>query len=137
MEIRNYKTILEDVEVYKDKDGDCFLSLKYNVENTDGSVDQFVFPSVLLPISDHSFSISNDYVFGAMTINCGFGDLPIIKGNVKLPNGKTAKDVFFTKQQIKEAPAKEMTLDEIEKQLGYPVKIVAEKKSETKKKRVI
>lgn len=122
-----YKTNLKDVEFHKDKNGDCYLLLSYTVENSDGSIDQFTFPSVRLNICKHSFSITNDYDFDTTFIDCGFGKLALDCGQVKTREGKTIKGVRFLKETIKEAPAKEMTLDEIEKKLGHKVKIVNQK----------
>lgn len=127
-----YNVNLEDVDVYKDKENNCYLSLKYKVKNPDGSIAQYTFPSVRLPISEHSFDIStcadtDAGIYTSTTINCGFGDLPLTKGQVKTQKGATLKNVCFLKEIIKEATPKEMTLDEIEKQLGHKVKIVNRK----------
>lgn len=117
-----YKANLEDVKFHKDKDNNYYLSLKYEIKESDGSVSLLTIPNVGLHISLHSINISND--FYDMTINCGFGNLPVRKGQVKTTKGKIIKNVYYVKETIKEAPPKEMTLDEIEKRLGCKVKIV-------------
>ena len=125
-----YKIILEDVNFHKDKENDCYLSLKYKSENPDGSIDQITIPSVRLPISKYMVSISMDNNM-RKTIDCGFGDLPITKGRVKTQKGETLKDVYYVVEKIKDAQPKEMTLDEIEKQLGHKVKIINRKEGKT------
>ena len=126
MNFQDYKTKLKDVEFYKNENGDCYLSLKYEVEYSDASIARYTFPAVYLPISKYQFSIS-DYCLDITRLDCGFGDLPLNKGRVKTQKGKTVKDVYYVKEIIKEAQPKEMTLDEIEKQLGHKVKIINKK----------
>lgn len=64
-----------------------------------------------LPIYPPRFSISVNSV-GDRMIDLGFGELPCV--------GETTCEVIEEKEQI-------MTLDEIEKKLGYKIKLVSEK----------
>ena len=66
-----------------------------------------------LPITPSKFSISEDIYIGK-TINLGFGELPCVGGILY--------ETINKKEQT-------MTLSEIEKKLGYKIKLVSEKES--------
>ena len=71
-------------------------------------------------INDHAFVLktARGYFGDDCTIDMGFGPCMVTKGG--------RANVYFTETVIEEK-THEMTLDEIEKKLGYKVKIVNKK----------
>lgn len=110
---------LKDVELIKEKDPLIEGQINYYFSITYIRTDRFGkqeinYPRVYLPI----FRTTLPYVSGVHSdsfLDIGLGELPLKPG----PDGK-----LFTVKQIEEYP-REMTLEEIEKQLGHKVKIVS------------
>lgn len=103
---------LKDVELIKEKDPLIEGQINYYFSITYIRTDEFGkqeinYPRVYLPIV--SIVMSDSF------LDIGLGELPLKPG----PDGK-----LFTVKQIEEYP-REMTLEEIEKQLGHKVKIVS------------
>lgn len=94
------------------------LSAVYRCENNCG-VYEVEIPRIELPISN-DFNMKNEFGFYGPcnhTIDIGFGDLTMISDE----HGNK-----FYERLIKEK-IHDMTLDEIEKKLGYKVRVVSEK----------
>ena len=117
----NEKTTLKNAELYKE-DGQYYLKFIYEVEN-DAEVSEITIPKALLPIRQNSCILNYPTVFH------GIVDPPTIglNDNIELALYKDEKGIYYTKKVIKEK-THELTLDEIEKKLGYKVKIVNKKK---------
>ena len=114
------KTTLENIELHHDKAG-YYLSAEYLIE-TETEVAQLRIPRIAFEVDTGSVTIHQtdhiDY------IDIGLIDsLPLSKGRDK----KTGKDVYYIREII-ETKTKEMTVAEIEKKLGYKIKIVSEDK---------
>lgn len=110
---------LKDVELIKEKDPLIGGRINYYFSITYIRTDRFGkqeinYPRVYLPI----FRTTLPYVSSVHSdslLDIGLGELPLKPG----PDGK-----LFTVKQIEEYP-REMTLEEIEKQLGHKVKIIS------------
>lgn len=110
---------MTEFDLHKDEDGH-YLSAKFVVED-EHSIRQLDVPKIRLNIDLDRVYIeteSDPYYFKNMAwINLGFGRLPLDFVDY---NGQK---VMYT-EKILEEKYTEMTMDEIEKKLGYKVKIV-------------
>lgn len=117
----NLKLYSEETTMYKGNlrmsIPEYFLSAiyEYGVVN---DIYECIFPKIHLPMTLDKFPIANsatkpnnEWFSDTNTINLGFGDLPLCKN-------KTGYE-FICKHKVRE-----MTLSEIEKKLGYKIKIV-------------
>jgi len=110
---------LEGVILKHDTDEGYYLSVTYICEN-DREKYRLSIPKIKLPICVDKVSITRDYdsYFGqSYTANLGFGGLVMEPDK----NG-----VCYT-ESILETKVHEMTISEIEKKLGYKIKIVNDK----------
>lgn len=116
---------LVDLQLHKeevDKGAEMYyLSAVYRHEN-DCGVYETTIPKIRLPISGdiivkrpHGYRA---YLSNETTIDIGFGDMVLLNDE----NGHSYYEKFI-KEKIHD-----MTLDEIEKKLGYKVRVVSEKK---------
>ena len=105
---------LKDLNLYK-KDGKYYLSATYLVE-TPNAIEELYFPKLELPVTQNGVMV--EHPGNEATVYLGFGGLKAEKDE----NG-----VRYGRITIKEK-IHEMTLEEIEKKLGYKVKVVSEKK---------
>lgn len=116
---------LSDVRLSQNVGGEYELSLIYIVE-TENGVAEIIFPNIPLNV----FKDSLPYLVGVepvgtlggavQTINYGFAEVAYYQS----PFCKDERKPLY-KITVLEERAKEMTLDEIEKQLGHKVKIVS------------
>ena len=97
--------------------GQYYLSAKYRVEN-EKSVREIDIPKISLGVMPDYLSIKQegDGPYKDIRANLGFGWLPLE------PSGRM--NAYFT-ETVLEEKTHEMTLEEIEKKLGYKVKIVS------------
>lgn len=111
----NTKVNLTSIELQHDDEHGYYLSVRYRIED-DSHIEDVYIPKVSLPINKHRVSVSflDD---GHRFCDIGFGLREIFKTD----NGLC----IYTR--IIEEKTHEMTLDEIEKKLGYKVKIVNSK----------
>lgn len=108
----------------KNDSGSVFLKLVYDYEDTEG-LHRIVFPKVsttfttsYIPIiSEEAKFASEPIMFFKQTGN----EFPILKATVK--DFDIDDNVYFVDKLIK-PNTKEMTIEDIEKELGYKVKIV-------------
>ena len=97
------------------------LHAVYRTEKKNGSIEEIEFPSIVLPISKcHLPTMEIKHCF-VDTFRLDFQGT--VLGLLPNDNGQVMCSTV-----IKEADPIEMTMDEIEKKLGYPVKIVKEQK---------
>lgn len=121
----------KSVELYEEK-GQYYLKLVFTTED-DREIAEVTVPRVKLPLSTDVFpsiNIRHDYDICGYplppdaTIKCGRGsDLRLEKGKVD-----DVVDGVYYVAKILEEKTRELTLAEIEKKLGYKVKIVSDKK---------
>lgn len=110
---------LTKLELYQE-DGCYYLRAEYEVED-DHRLQKYTIPKISLPIRREPVINEDvlDYPIPRYhsTISLGFAELEILKGD----------DGYLYKcETIKEYPQK-MTLEEIEKKLGYKVEVVSGK----------
>ena len=115
------KSYLKDLQLHKKEDEKCveyYLSAVYHDEN-DAGIWEIIIPHIVLPLySDHISVSHNPCLWKENTVDLGFGDLPMLLDE----NGH-----MYYQKLIKEK-IHDLTLSEIEKKLGYKVRIVSEKK---------
>lgn len=107
------ETINDNAEVY-------YLSAIYEYED-DCAVHEVVIPRIILPINDPIIKRSHTrYTYSSSdnTIDIGFGDLTMAWD-------ESLGYIYYDK--IIEEKVYDMTLEEIEKKLGYKVRVVSEK----------
>lgn len=112
----------------KDGTENLFLSLRYSIER-EHEVRELIIPKIDLGINSGSHPVVDiDRVLNSATVTslAGFKYrlLPgYITGIDK--NGKSFDDYDYCRLFVKEEKPREMTLEEIEKKLGFKVKIVS------------
>ena len=115
---------LKNFELKKDERG-YYLTAKYRVEDQH-SIREVDIPKIRLNLNKEVVSIKTMHdPFGCHRvahIDLGFGELPL-----DWDVNKDGQSYLFT-EKILEEKYTEMTMDEIEKKLGYKVKIVNKKK---------
>lgn len=117
------KVTLTDLELKKDVYGNYYMAAKYRIEDT-SSIRELSIPHIHLNISQSKAVIRMDYleicdkVTDLITpeADIGLGFMPLLMENPR-------NMAYFT-ETVLEEKTHEMTLDEIEKKLGYKVKIV-------------
>lgn len=120
-----FKSKLKDLELLWDPDHkEYYLRAKYEVED-DHSVREVIIPHITLPVRSHSTPDFGLY-YGNKLVNIGFGEMVMRPCDIEIPGHDTIKDACYVEHTIKEKP-QEMTIEEIEKKLGYKIKIVGEK----------
>ena len=123
---------LTNLEAYKGNSDEWYLKIVYQYESEDG-LHQRVFPRVIPPFPQRNIPVVNlandpfndtndrDYLVcsGQMGLRPGSYSVKLADGEVNLPQLSCMFDINLSNHE-----PKEMTLDEIEKKLGYKVKIV-------------
>lgn len=109
--------IVKDLQLYKE-DNKYYLSAIFNHEDMIGKYEMHV-PKIKLPISsnrslNHEVETSFGKPLHTVIVDFGFGGL--------YAEPFTDEDHFFTLTCLEEK-VHEMTLDEIEKKLGYKIKL--------------
>lgn len=106
------------------EDGKIYLKLSYTYESDDGTR-EIIFPKIDLGFYTEQIpSTENHLPLYARIDNC-YGDSFTLR-DAKTPGSRTP--VCYFDKLIKPA-VKEITLEEIEKKLGYPIKIVNKKEN--------
>ena len=124
-DIRN-KCFLKDAQIYI-QDGSRYLKLVYEYEDSHG-VHELTIPQVEFPFGNRLNLIyihENNPELQRLSIRlCTDGDVT----NVYLHDTKSYDGlVYYTDKVIKHKP-KKMTIEEIERELGYKVEIVSSRK---------
>lgn len=119
--IDRYNSILKDVKVIKDGDS-FYLKLIYEYENSE-AIHKVTLPMVYLPACLQNIPDIKSTCFSSYGIQINQDVLPVIKGTVKTEYG-SVKDVCIVDEIIKQK-IHEMTVEEIEEKLGYPIKIIS------------
>ena len=120
------------------KEDECwYLKLIYKYEDEDGNKHTVVIPKVLIPFSQQDLPVIrsspsyNEYLLERPYIDC-MDSMMLYKSTCDLASERGVKEPAYYFNIITEYATKEMTLDEIEKELGYKVKIVSKKKGKNK-----
>lgn len=113
-------TTLTKLELYQE-DGLYFLRAEYEI-GAKHRLEKYTIPKIYLPISQYPIVVHQcgEYTKNypaRHTIDLGFGELELCKDK---------NDNFYTMEVLQEYPQK-MTLEEIEKKLGYKVELVSGK----------
>ena len=124
-DIRN-KCFLKDAQIYI-QDGSRYLKLVYEYEDGYG-IHELTIPQVEFPFGNClnlTYICENNPALQRLSIRlCTVGDLT----NVYLYDTKSDDGlVYYTDKIIKRKP-KKMTIEEIERELGYKVEIVSSRK---------
>lgn len=121
---------LKDIQLFEEN-GQYYLKLKYIIED-EHRVEELEIPKAILPFNKNIFpTITNvagrSSICGCWPDECTLRTIGGNDGILELRKGTTSmwSNVFYHVKTIKEKH-KEMTLAEIEKKLGYKIKIVAE-----------
>jgi hypothetical protein len=118
------------------KEDDCwYLKLIYKYEDKNGK-HTVVIPKTSIPFSQRylpvirSLPSYNEYLLEPPYIVCR-DSMMLYKSTCDLASERGVKEPAYYFNIITEYATKEMTLDEIEKELGYKVKIINKKKGKT------
>ena len=117
---------LKDAQIYI-QDGSRYLKLVYEYEDSYG-IHELTIPQVEFPFGNHlglTYICENNPALQRLSIHlCTEGDV----ANVYLHNSKSYDGlVYYTDKIIKRKP-KKMTIEEIERELGYKVEIISSRK---------
>ena len=119
------------------KENECwYLKLIYKYEDEDGNKHTVVIPKVLIPFSQQDLPVikssasCNEYFLELPHIDCSYS-MMLYESTCEIASERGVKEPDYYFNIITEYATKEMTLDEIEKELGYKVKIINKKKGKT------
>lgn len=112
-EVCGYKTKLTDVTLFEEG-GQYYFSAAYEVESKS---EKFLLeiPRIRIPIVTNSVQIYREFTTSDVWVNMGFGGIF---------RAEEDEDGYFLRETTIEEEVHELTLDDIEKKLGYKVKIV-------------
>lgn len=125
------RTELKGVELYKDN-GEYFLKIVYEEEDEKG-IYETIFPKVALdiPTSHYNINLDSQDTFGD-NLRLGYWNIYTFitrrGAGLELGTSKFGGGIKLT-NTIKEK-TQELTLEEIEKKLGYKIKLVSKKKGD-------
>ena len=136
VDLRNAELIGRTTHIYKawtDSLGDVHLDLQIDCTNKDGAGNQWIIPDLCVPMDGiiHLKTTKDpEYCMTAtaqawfelrrgITLQQGYSESPLA------PSEKISSPYYVAVQRL-DAPVKEMTLEEVEKELGYRVRIVSE-----------
>ena len=111
------KVTLKNVKLHKDDTWGYYLDVTYIIETLE-DIREVNFPKLRLPIKSDSIIINRKiddmyYIHSNVFADIGFGEQQLL-----------TKDGSYYTVKLLKTKTKEMTLSEIEKQLGHTVKIV-------------
>lgn len=116
---------IEEVRAYYRKDSNCwYLTVTYSYKDKDGSSKELEIPAIPLPLPQNHLPVIRDTDCGPSIL---FESEVMLKmstcHNLDGSPLREPKGFFSIKQMIKD-----MTKDDIEKALGYPINIIEEEK---------
>ena len=136
VDLRNAELIERTTHIYKawtDSLGDVHLDVQIDCTDKDGAGNQWIIPDLCVPMDGiiHLKTTKDpEYCMTAtaqawfeprrdITLQQGYSESPLV------PSEKISLPYYVAVQRL-DAPVKEMTLEEVEKELGYRVRIVSE-----------
>lgn len=131
-----YKKEIKNARIYKEADGRYYIDLRYTEED-DRKITETHIPKLHIPLESGHINTFNRCSFDpGQGIETG-AEYAFVKNAFRMYEGvstfrtedgerESYQNVLFTEKVIEEK-VQEMTLSEIEKKLGYKVKIVSEK----------
>ena len=128
IDFSNVKTscFLKDAQIYM-QDGIRYLKLVYQYEDKDG-IHELTIPQVEFPFGNRpglTYICENNPELQRLSIRlCTVGDF----ANVYLHDTKSDDGTVYYLDKIIKYKPKKMTIEEIEKKLGYKIEIVSSKK---------
>lgn len=124
-DIRN-KCFLKDAQIYI-QDGSRYFKLVYEYEDSHG-IHELTIPQVEFPFGNRLnliYTHENNPALQRLSIRlCTEGDVT----NVYLHDSKSYDGLVYYTDKIIKRKAKKMTIEEIERELGYKVEIVSSRK---------
>ena len=105
------------------KDGSWYLKLVYKYEDDKGNKHTVIIPKAAIPFNQTGLPYITRSLSELPYINCN-DSMPLHDSICDLAIERGAKELGCCFDIITEYASREMTLDEIEKELGYKVKIV-------------
>ena len=124
-DIRN-KCFLKDAQIYI-QDGSRYFKLVYEYEDSHG-IHELTIPQVEFPFGNRLnliYTHENNPALQRLSIRlCTEGDVT----NVYLHDSKSYDGLVYYTDKIIKHKAKKMTIEEIERELGYKVEIVSSRK---------
>lgn len=130
LKVKNVKLV--DATAYQDENGTWYMELQYEYEGESG-VHRRYYPKVEFPffcgkLPPEEFS-SDRFGRDELTIGLLTNEVAAFRGNFSNPmTGQIMSDVCVIDNLIKPA-FHEMTIEEIEKELGYKIKIINKENS--------
>ena len=124
---------LVDATAYQDNNGTWYMELKYEYEDESGIHERY-YPKVEFPffcgkLPTEEFS-SDRFGRDELTISLFTNEVAVFRGNFwNRHSGQLMHDVCVIDNMVKPA-VHEMTIEEIEKELGYKIKIVNKENSD-------
>lgn len=124
LKAKNIKLV--DALAYTDENGTWYMGLRYRYENESGIHERY-YPKVEFPFFCRKLPLGRN----ELTISLFTNEVAVFRGNFLNPvTGRMMHDVCIIDNLVKPAaPAHEMTIEEIEKELGYKIKIINKENS--------
>ena len=127
LKAKNVKLV--DALAYTDENDTWYMGLRYRYENESGIHERY-YPKVEFPffcgkLPSEEFN-SDRFGRDELTISLFTNEVAVFRGNFLNPvTGRMMHDVCIIDNLVKPAAtAHEMTIEEIEKELGYKIKII-------------
>ena len=114
--------------------GDVHLDVQIDCSDKDGARSQWIIPNLCIPMDGiiHLKKIKDPEYYTPISTQAWFEpcrDIALQQGYSESPLAPSEKASlpYYVAVQRPDSPIKEMTLEEVEKELGYKVQIVSEK----------
>lgn len=142
IDLRTPRLIERTTHIYKawtDSLGDVHLDVQIDCTDKDGTGSQWIIPDLYIPMDgiihlettkdpEYCMTATTQAWFESrrgITLQQGYSESPLV------PSEKVSLPYYVAVQRL-DPPVKEMTLEEVEKELGYKVQIVSEKSIKNK-----
>lgn len=135
IDLRNAELIERTTHIYKawaDSTGDVHLDVQIDCTDKDGAGNQWIIPDLCVPMDGiiHLKTIKDPEYYMTATAQAWFEPrrgITLQQGyseSIPAPSEKMLP--YYVAVQQPDLPVKEMTLEEVERELGYRVRIVSE-----------
>lgn len=136
VDLRNAELIGRTTHIYKawaDSIGDVHLDVRIDCTDKDGAGNQWIIPDLCVPMDGiiHLKTIKDPKYYMTATTRAWFENrrnITLQQGYSKSPLTPSEKISlpYYVAVQRPDSPVKKMTLEEVERELGYRVRIVSE-----------